>query len=227
MKPNLRRIRAALSDCRLGRPLIYLDETGSTNDEVKRRAEAGEPEGLVVWAGSQTRGRGRQGRSWLSVPGRGLTFSVLIRPRWPAGDGLFLNLFAAAAVARAFAFWHPVPAGLKWPNDVLLNGRKAAGVLAEPRIRRGVIEFAVIGIGINVSHTAVDLAPLGRSDVTSLGLEGIEAECGEVLVRTLQELDAGYLMAQQPDKGRILREWAARAAGPAGAPASRGKAAGV
>ena len=210
MKRRLQKIRMALKDCRLGQPLLFLKETGSTNDVLKARAEKGAPEGFTVMAEHQTCGRGRQGRPWLSLPGKGVYMSVLLRPNWPATDGVFLNICASVAVARVLEKWRPKQVRLKWPNDVMLNGRKIAGVLVEPRIKRTVIEFAVVGIGVNVLHCASDFQKLASGLATSLCQEGVSVDCDQVLARVLNELDICYIMARQDDKSRILKEWALR-----------------
>jgi BirA family transcriptional regulator, biotin operon repressor / biotin---[acetyl-CoA-carboxylase] ligase len=200
----------ALKDCRLGQPLLFLEETGSTNDALKARAEKGAPEGWTVAAEHQTRGRGQQGRSWLSLPGKGVYVSVLLRPNWPATDGVFMNICASVAVARALEKWRPNKIRLKWPNDVMLNGRKVAGVLVESRIKRARIEFAVVGIGINVLHRESDFKTLDPALATSLRIEGVTVDCDQVLARVLNELDICYTMARQDDKSRILKEWSSR-----------------
>jgi len=210
MKRRLEKIRMALENCRLGQPILFLEKTGSTNEVLKARAEKGAPEGYTVVAEQQTSGHGRQGRPWLSLPGKGVYVSILLRPSWPATDGVFINICAAVAVARALEKWRPNQVRLKWPNDVMLGGRKIAGVLVEPRIKRAVIEFAVIGVGVNVLHGEQDFKTLDPGKATSLRLEGVSATCDQVLTSVLNELDICYTMAHQDDKSRILREWAAR-----------------
>jgi len=210
MKRRLQKIQMALKDYHLGQPLLFLEETGSTNDVLKARAEKGAPEGFTVVAECQTRGRGRHGRPWLSLPGKGVYMSVLLRSNWLATDGVFLNIFASVAVARALEHWRPKQVRLKWPNDVMINGRKIAGVLVEPRIKRTVIEFAVVGIGVNVFHDERDFKTLDPGLATSLRLEGVNVNCDQVLTRVLNELDICYTMARQDDKSRILQEWSLR-----------------
>lgn len=210
MRRRLQKIRMALKDCHLGQPLLFLEKTGSTNDVLKLRAEKGAPEGFTVVAESQTRGRGRHGRPWLSLPGKGVYMSVLLRSHWLATDGVFLNICASVAVARALEHWRPKQVRLKWPNDVMLNGRKIAGVLVEPRIKRAVIEFAVVGIGVNVLHRKSDFEPLGEGLATSLRHEGVAVDCDQVLVRVLHELDICYTIARQDDKSGVLQEWSSR-----------------
>jgi BirA family transcriptional regulator, biotin operon repressor / biotin---[acetyl-CoA-carboxylase] ligase len=130
---------------RLGRPRLHLRSTGSTNEVARGLAMAGAPHGTVVTTDHQTAGRGRQGRSWVAPPGRAVLVSVVLR-----GHDELLGLRGGLAVAD-LAGAH---ARVKWPNDVLLDGRKVAGVLAEGRPQEG---WAVLGIGVNV---AVELASL-------------------------------------------------------------------
>jgi BirA family biotin operon repressor/biotin-[acetyl-CoA-carboxylase] ligase len=129
----------------LGRPRLHLRETGSTNEVARRLAAAGAPHGTLVTAGLQTAGRGRQGRSWTAPAGRALLCSLVLREL----DAL-LALRGGLAVADVAG----PAARVKWPNDVLVDGRKVAGVLAEGRPQEG---WAVLGIGINVAVEPADL----------------------------------------------------------------------
>ena len=131
----------------LGRPRIHLRTTGSTNDRARALAAAGAPHGTLVTTGEQTAGRGRQGRTWLAPAGQALLLSLVLRDP----DAL-LPLRAGLAVADVAG----AAARVKWPNDVLLDGRKLAGILVEARPQDG---WAVLGIGLNA---AVDLAALPR-----------------------------------------------------------------
>jgi BirA family biotin operon repressor/biotin-[acetyl-CoA-carboxylase] ligase len=128
--------------------LVALESVGSTNDEAARLADDGAPEGTVVWAREQTGGRGRRGRTWASPQGN-LYTSTILRPDCPAARAAELGFVAALAVADI------VPAGrtvrMKWPNDVLVDGGKVAGILLESAIAQtGVVQHVVAGIGINV-----------------------------------------------------------------------------
>ena len=123
----------------LGRPRLHLRETTSTNDRARALAAAGAPHGTLVTAAAQTAGRGRQGRTWSAPPGRALLLSLVLR-----SPDRMLPLAAAVAVADAAG----PDAAIKWPNDVLLDGRKVAGILAEARPQDG---WAVLGIGLNVA----------------------------------------------------------------------------
>ena len=129
----------------LWREVRVVEETGSTNADLLAEAQAGAREGLVLVAEEQTAGRGRMGRRWISPPRRALTFSVLLRPAVPAGLLSWVPLLAGVAVASALEYTAGVDARLKWPNDVLVDGAKIAGILAE---RWG--SAVVVGTGINV-----------------------------------------------------------------------------
>jgi BirA family biotin operon repressor/biotin-[acetyl-CoA-carboxylase] ligase len=156
----------------LGRPRLHLRETSSTNDRARALAAAGAPHGTLVTAGAQTAGRGRQGRTWAAPPGRALLCSLLLRdydPLLPLRAGL-----AVADVAGEGAL-------VKWPNDVLLDGRKLAGILVEARPDAG---WAVLGIGVNVAVDLATLPPDVRARAATLGRSPAELE------RTLGELTA-------------------------------------
>jgi len=181
--------------------------TGSTNADLLRR---GGPEGQVLVAESQTAGRGRMGRSWVSEPGASLTFSVLLRPVAvpPARRG-WLPLLTGVAVASAVRDVSGVPATLKWPNDVLAGPRKLAGILAE---QSG--DAVVVGIGLNVSTPpgALPDVPAGGLPATSLLAEGASVPREAVLAGILRELAARYLAFRaDPDaaRGGLLAEYRA------------------
>lgn len=169
---------AALSEARLRRALIVpggfwrdvrvAGQTGSTNADLLAAAAGGAPEGSVLAAEAQTAGRGRMGRRWVAPPGAALTFSVLLRPAVPPARLGWVPLLAGVAAAAALRSETGVDARLKWPNDVLVRGRKLAGVLSEQRA--GAV---VVGIGVNVSQRAAELPAPGA---TSLLLELAGAE---------------------------------------------------
>jgi BirA family biotin operon repressor/biotin-[acetyl-CoA-carboxylase] ligase len=161
-----------------------LERAGSTNAVVAHRAAAGEPAGLVVVAERQLSGRGRLDRTWVSPPRAGLTFSALLRPELPPGDWGWLPLLAGVAVARALRAQAKVDAVLKWPNDVLIDGRKVSGLLAEAVAPGGL----VVGIGLNVTTTRAELPHDGA---TSLRLvEAATTDRDTLLRAVLRELSA-------------------------------------
>lgn len=175
----------------LWRELVGVPQTASTNAHVAEAAHRGAAEGLVVTAEYQSRGRGRLDRGWQSPPGAGLTVSVLLRPeqvaisRWP-----WLPLLTGVAVAEATGRIAAVEIGLKWPNDVLVGGRKLAGILLE-RVGGSSAPAAVVGIGLNVTTTVEEL--VGPS-ATSLLLEGATTyDRPTVLRAVLSALEGWYV----------------------------------
>ncbi len=158
---------------------VHLVETGSTNDDAKRLAAEGAPEGTLIWADAQTSGRGRRGRAWQSPAGN-LYLSIILRPAAPVAKVGQLGFAAALAIAETVATLLPDDRQIacKWPNDVLIGGRKVAGLLLETDMRPdGTAEWVVLGVGINVAHypTAVEFP------ATSLAGEGAQANVADVL----------------------------------------------
>ena len=140
---------------RVGREILVLAETGSTNDVAAQLGRAGAPEGLVVFAERQTAGRGRLGRKWESAAHKGLWFSLLLRPTFALADWARLTTWAAVGIARGLEEALPgFRAAVKWPNDIYLLGKKAVGILCESVAGPG--GYAVVGIGVNVNHTRED-----------------------------------------------------------------------
>ena len=165
---------------RLGRPRLHLRETGSTNARARELAAAGAPHGTIVTADLQTAGRGRQGRAWSAPPGRTLAMSLVLRgPLDP-----LLSLRAGLAVADVAG----PDARVKWPNDVLLDSRKVAGVLVEGRPQEA---WAVLGIGVNVAVDVADLPPAVRDRAATLGrpLGALEATVDDLLAALAARLD--------------------------------------
>ncbi|HXC83707.1 MAG TPA: biotin--[acetyl-CoA-carboxylase] ligase [Trebonia sp.] len=183
-----------------------VDSTGSTNADLLRR---GGPEGQVLVAESQTAGRGRMGRSWVSQPGASLTFSVLLRPvAVTAPRRGWLPLLTGVAVALAVRDASGVAATLKWPNDVLIGQRKLAGILAE---QSG--DAVVVGIGVNVS-TPSDGLPVSPAGLraTSLLAEGADVSREAVLAGILRQLERWYLAFRDdadPVRAGLLDEYRA------------------
>jgi len=159
----------------LGRPRLHLRATTSTNDRARALAAAGAPHGTLVTAGEQTAGRGRQGRTWSAPPGSTLLLSLVLRE-----PPELLPLRAAVAVAETAG----AGAAIKWPNDVLLGGRKVAGILAEGRPQEG---WTVLGIGLNVALRVEDLPPELHATAGTLGLGPDDLE--PVLGRLLDALE--------------------------------------
>ncbi len=161
----------------------------STNAVVAQRARAGEPEGLVVVTEHQTSGRGRLDRTWQTPPRAALTFSVLLRPQVPPADWPWLPLLTGHALARTLRDAGVTAAGVKWPNDVLVDDLKVAGILVE-RVETPTGPAAVVGIGLNVSTTATEL-PVATATSVALAL-GTEPDRTVLLLAVLAGLRGEY-----------------------------------
>ena len=152
----------------LGQRILLYEQADSTNSLARSLAAAGEPEGTAVIAEEQTAGRGRLGRTWLAPGGTALLLSVIFRPCLMPERIQALTMMTALALRDALLISTALRAEVKWPNDVLLSGRKAAGILTEARIRGASIEFAIVGIGLNVNQQQ---GALPVPDATSVALE--------------------------------------------------------
>jgi len=177
----------------LGAPRLHLRRTDSTNERARELASAGAPHGTLVTAAEQTAGRGRQGRTWAAPPGRALLLSVVLRVEQPA----LVPLAAGVATAETVGDH----ARIKWPNDVLVEGRKVAGILVEGRPQEG---WAVLGIGLNVAIRPDDFPPELRDSAGTLGRQPTDLE--PTLHRLLEAL-ARWLEA---DQDTVIAAWRAR-----------------
>lgn len=171
----------------LGRPRLHARLVDSTNERARRLAAGGAPHGTLVTAGEQTAGRGRQGRTWTAPAGRAILASVVVRdpPR-------LLPLAAGLAVAELVSEVSSARASIKWPNDVLIAGRKVAGILVEGRPQQ---RWAVVGIGVNVAVREQDLSPELRSIAAGLGLEPAAVE--PVLERLVDQLGRWFTAGEE------------------------------
>jgi BirA family biotin operon repressor/biotin-[acetyl-CoA-carboxylase] ligase len=171
---------------RLGKPYRYLGRVGSTQDILRAWAEAGAPEGALVLAEVQERGRGRRGRPWESRPGESLTFSLLLRPALPLSALSLLPLLSGLALFEAVGL-----GGLKWPNDLLApDGRKLAGVLLEAKAEGEEVAYALLGVGVNVAW-----APEGAAFLQEFGPYSRR----EVLLAFLRRLEALLPLLEDPE----------------------------
>ena len=151
--------------------IIYFRETDSTNARAKYLAGDGTPEGTVIVAEKQTEGRGRRGRSWFSPPGEGIYTSVILRPPIPPNEAPKLTLLASVALAEALLSLTSLEVSIKWPNDILIRGREAAGILTEIGAEMDRIDYVVIGVGVNVNTPSKGLPPDIAHTATSVFME--------------------------------------------------------
>lgn len=200
---------------RWGVPALHLyRRAGSTNDIARRLAEAGAPAGTVVLADEQTAGRGRGGRRWYAPPGAALLLSIVLRPRLPAGGEAApgaIPLRVGLAVARAVERVAGVRTVIKWPNDLLIEGRgKLAGILCEGAITASGKTHVVAGIGINVGQSAGDFPPEVRPLATSLRLVAGEISRPELAGAIISHVLALTRRAGEPLEPELLEELAER-----------------
>jgi BirA family biotin operon repressor/biotin-[acetyl-CoA-carboxylase] ligase len=187
-----------------------LATVGSTNDEARRLAEADAPEGTWVVADEQTGGRGRRGRAWASPPGN-LYSSLLLRPPGPMTALTALSFVAAVAVGEALlTLQSTLPVAYKWPNDVLVGGRKICGILLESG---GAPAWVVVGIGLNVAHHPDDL----ERPATSLAAAGLPISVDAAMAALGRTLENTYLRWRELGFEPVRQAWLARAVG-VGAP---------
>ena len=154
-----------------GHPVTFYPEIGSTNVQAKLDAENGAPQGALLVADMQTAGRGRRGRTWNSPAGINVYFTLILKPEYAPDKASMVTLIMALAVAEGIRETCGIEAGIKWPNDIVVNGRKVCGILTEMSVEREFIHYVVIGVGINVGIQ--EFAPELTASATSL-----EAECG-------------------------------------------------
>jgi BirA family transcriptional regulator, biotin operon repressor / biotin---[acetyl-CoA-carboxylase] ligase len=195
----------------VGRDIQVFQETASTNDVVEKLARDGVKEGVVVFAESQTKGRGRLGRKWVSPAKKGLWFSVLLRPPIRPIEATQLTVAAATALARAIQKQTNVSPDIKWPNDLLLRGRKVAGILTELNAEVDRVKHIILGIGLDVNQTASDFPAEVRKLATSLKLEcGRAFDRAELAAAILQELDRDYARVCAGEFAAVADEWESR-----------------
>ena len=205
-------LRARLNSTRIiGNEIRVLPQTTSTNDEAAQAARTGAKDGLVIFAESQTAGRGRLGRAWHSAAGKGLWFSVVLRPSFAPSDCTRLTVAAATALARAIRSTTALAVQIKWPNDLLIEGRKIVGILMELSAEVDHIHHVIIGIGMDVNQTASEFPTAIRDIATSLKLaSGKNINRAELAVSVMQELDADYHRVQSGQFKDVADEWAAQ-----------------
>ncbi|MCK5553721.1 MAG: biotin--[acetyl-CoA-carboxylase] ligase [Deltaproteobacteria bacterium] len=205
---SLRAIKAHLGTQLLGKKIHVFDELDSTNLEAYRMAREGGEEGEVVVADRQLRGKGRLGRQWLSPPGVNLYVSIILRPPIVVRNAPLITLMAAIATVKATKGISGLQPQIKWPNDLLINNKKVAGLLNEMKCKAGKVEFIVLGIGINVNMTLEVVPEEMRSTATSLREElGYDISRVEFLSALLREVEREYQAFLTGEPGRILRQW--------------------
>jgi BirA family biotin operon repressor/biotin-[acetyl-CoA-carboxylase] ligase len=191
---DAQQLRDALGPCIIGREIVVLEETTSTNDSILHRAASGAVEGLVVFAEHQTAGRGQRQNVWESAAHNGLWFSILLQPKIDIADSPRLSRWAIDTVAKTIEREFGLAATIKPPNDVYVGDKKVAGVLVEMRAQQNAPHLAVVGIGINVNQRVEDFSEELRSRAASLAMLLIRSATGRIH-RGEQVDRAGFALA--------------------------------
>lgn len=191
-----------------GQEFHYYDDVPSTNRVAKEKAVAGSPEGTVVLAESQNQGKGRLSRGWYSPHGQGIWLSVVLRPPFLPSDAPKCNLMAAVALKEAIYKVTGINCGIKWPNDLLIDGKKIVGILTEMNAELDQIHFVVIGMGLNCNQ-GVDLFPEELREIaTSLAIvKGEKISRKKLLAQILYELEYYYETVKKEGFTPILNKW--------------------
>ena len=190
----------------IGRDIRVFEETTSTNDVIEKLARDGVKEGAVVFAESQTKGRGRLGRKWMSPTHKGLWFSILLRPKLSPQETTQLTVASATALRRAIKNVTGVSADIKWPNDLLIGGKKVVGILTEMSAEVDRVRHVILGIGVDVNQE--EFPPELRAIATSLKNESGEEVCrAELAVEILRELDFDYARICGGKFSTVADEW--------------------
>lgn len=184
---------------------FYYQEIDSTNQQARILASQGYPEGTVVVADAQTAGRGRRGRDWYSPAGQGIYMSLILRPHMPLKEISRISLMPAVALAETLQEELDLPAQIKWPNDILINKKKIAGILSEAITDMDGIEFVVIGMGLNINNAESDFPDDFRNHPTSVLAEKKQnASRIKILQCLLAKLEQHYQRLQAGDFTEIL-----------------------
>ena len=195
----------------IGRDIRVFEETTSTNDVIEKLARDGVKEGVVVFAESQTKGRGRLGRKWMSPTHKGLWFSVLLQPKLSPQETTQLTIASATALRRAIKTVAGISAEIKWPNDLLIGGKKVVGILTEMSAEVDRVRHVILGIGVDVNQDATEFPPELRKIATSLKAEtGEEISRAELATEILRELDFDYARICGGQFAQVADEWETR-----------------
>lgn len=188
----------------IGRKIYSYETTDSTMDIAHRLAQTGSPEGTTVFSEGQSKGRGRLGREWVSPKGKGIYLSLILRPKILPTEASKITLVSAIAVAKAIRKETLLPALIRWPNDILIEGRKVCGILTEMSAEVNTVKYLILGIGINV-NTNKEALPKGATS--------LKAELGDTVSRVeltkelLRHIEEQYFLFGEEGFGEIVSEW--------------------
>ena len=207
---SIRKIRDGLSNLNvtIGSEIVFFQVIGSTNTAAAGLAAKGQREGTVVIADSQTEGRGRRGRTWVSPAGKNLYLSIIVRPAIPPGEASILTLMSAVACTSAIQRLSSVPVSIKWPNDLMAADKKIGGILTEMKADADSINYVVIGIGINLNLDTLDMPDSIRESATSVMLQaGSMQSRTKYALEVIKSLDYWYTIFLESGKRPIIESW--------------------
>lgn len=204
---NKRDGKASLGTEFIGKKFYAYDLVTSTNDLAHFLAQNGEPEGSVVFAKGQTQGRGRLGKEWVSPYGKGLYFSLILRPDISVQQASRVTLTIALAVAKAFEEIHAGDISIKWPNDVLIKDKKACGILTEMSLSENKINYMVSGIGVNVNSLKSELPEGSTSLKEALTREFDIADLSHIIIKQIDHYYGMLLQQKFPDMIALIKDF--------------------
>ena len=202
-------IDSALHTETFGRHVVYLESTQSTNEEAKKIAREGAEEGTIVVAEEQITGHGRLARGFYSLFAKGIWFSLILRPKFFPMEASKCTLLAAVGVCRGIRRMGLADAGIKWPNDILVHGKKLVGILTLMSASMEKIDYIIMGIGINTGIKKNEFPEDFREGATSFLNEGINVSRKDLLAAILGELEKEYSIAQDEGFDKVLDDWRA------------------
>ena len=202
-------IDSALHTETFGRHVVYLESTQSTNEEAKKIAREGAEEGTIVVAEEQITGHGRLARGFYSPFAKGIWFSLILRPKFFPMEASKCTLLAAVGVCRGIRRMGLADAGIKWPNDILVHGKKLVGILTLMSASMEKIDYIIMGIGINTGIKKNEFPEDFREGATSFLNEGINVSRKDLLAAILGELEKEYSIAQNEGFDKVLDDWRA------------------
>ena len=202
-------IDSALHTETFGRHVVYLESTQSTNEEAKKIAREGAEEGTIVVAEEQSTGHGRLARGFYSPFAKGIWFSLILRPKFFPMEASKCTLLAAVGVCRGIRRMGLADAGIKWPNDILVHGKKLVGILTLMSASMEKIDYIIMGIGINTGIKKNEFPEDFREGATSFLNEGINVSRKDLLAAILGELEKEYSIAQDEGFDKVLDDWRA------------------
>jgi BirA family biotin operon repressor/biotin-[acetyl-CoA-carboxylase] ligase len=201
-------VQQCLGASRFGKTIHYFHEIGSTNNYARERAELGAAEGEVVVAESQSHGRGRLGRRWESPPFANLYFSILLRPKISPAHAAQITLMAAVALAEVVEEFVPERPAIKWPNDILIGGKKLAGILTEAACSAERVEYVILGIGVNLNYASAAMPEeIRRRAASVLEVAGRPVQRESFLQRLIQGIERCYGELEQAGFDALAARW--------------------